>query len=126
MLHKYKHCVILYILNLMEFCFFKSHYIHDTMATVITRSDKLLNCLTNSYNYDNVPVTVIVRVHVSSVYVLIYILTIIVYVVRREEQLTHRQPAQKWRLDGTAFSGHLLYSFFNHAYANRYHYHLVL
>ena len=32
----------------------------------------------------------------------------------------------KWRLDGPAFSGHLLYSLVNHAYANRFHYHLVL
>ena len=26
----------------------------------------------------------------------------------------------KWRLDGPALSGHLLYSLVNHAYANRY------
>jgi len=32
---------------------------------------------------------------------------------------------QKWRLDGPALSGHLLYSLVNHAYANRYHHHLV-
>jgi len=31
----------------------------------------------------------------------------------------------KWRLDGPALSGHLLYSLVNHAYANRYHNHLV-
>jgi len=31
----------------------------------------------------------------------------------------------KWRLDGPALSGHLLYSLVNHAYANRYHHHLV-
>jgi len=31
----------------------------------------------------------------------------------------------KWRLDGPALSGHLLYSLVNHAYANLYHYHLV-
>ena len=31
----------------------------------------------------------------------------------------------KWRLDGPALSGHLLYSLINHAYANRYHHHLV-
>ena len=32
----------------------------------------------------------------------------------------------KWRLDGPALSGHLLHSLVNHAYANRYHHHLVL
>ena len=32
---------------------------------------------------------------------------------------------QKWRLDGPALLGHLLYSLVNHAYANRYHHHLV-
>jgi len=32
----------------------------------------------------------------------------------------------KWRLDGPALSGHLLYSLVNHAYAKRYHHHLVL
>jgi len=32
---------------------------------------------------------------------------------------------QKWRLDGLALSDHLLYSLVNHAYANRYHHHLV-
>jgi len=31
----------------------------------------------------------------------------------------------KWRLDGPALSGHLLYSLVNHAYANRYYYYLV-
>ena len=31
----------------------------------------------------------------------------------------------KWRLDGPALSGHVLYSLVNHAYANRYHHHLV-
>jgi len=31
----------------------------------------------------------------------------------------------KWRLDGPALSGHLLYSLVHHAYANRYHHHLV-
>ena len=31
----------------------------------------------------------------------------------------------KWRLDRPALSGHLLYSLVNHAYANRYHHHLV-
>jgi len=31
----------------------------------------------------------------------------------------------KWRLDGPALSGHLLYSPVNHDYANRYHHHLV-
>ena len=31
----------------------------------------------------------------------------------------------KWRLDGSALSGHLLHSLANHAYANRYHHHLV-
>ena len=30
----------------------------------------------------------------------------------------------KWRLDGPALSGHLLYSLVNHAHANRYHHHL--
>jgi len=37
--------------------------------------------------------------------------------------LTTARP--KWRLDGPALSGHLLYSLVNHAYANRYHKHLV-
>ena len=31
----------------------------------------------------------------------------------------------KWRLDGPALSGHLLYSLVNHAYEKRYHHHLV-
>ena len=31
----------------------------------------------------------------------------------------------KWRLDGPALLGHLLYSLVNHAYANRYHHHVV-
>ena len=31
----------------------------------------------------------------------------------------------KWRLDGPALSGHLLYSLVNHAYENRYHHYLV-
>ena len=31
----------------------------------------------------------------------------------------------KWRLDGPALSGHLLYSLVNHAYANRYNCHLA-
>jgi len=31
----------------------------------------------------------------------------------------------KWRVDGPALSGNLLYSFVNHASANRYHHHLV-
>jgi len=31
----------------------------------------------------------------------------------------------KWRLDGPALSGHLLYSLVNNAYANRYQQHLV-
>ena len=31
----------------------------------------------------------------------------------------------KWRLDAQDLSGHLLYSLVNHAYANRYHHHLV-
>ena len=31
----------------------------------------------------------------------------------------------KWRLDGLALSGLLLYSLVNHAYANRCHHHLV-
>jgi len=31
----------------------------------------------------------------------------------------------KWRLDGPALLGHLLYSLVNHSYANRYHHHLV-
>jgi len=31
----------------------------------------------------------------------------------------------KWRLDGLALSGHLLYSLVNHAYSIRYHYYLV-
>ena len=31
----------------------------------------------------------------------------------------------KWRLDGPALSGHLMYSLVNHAYANIYHHYLV-
>jgi len=31
----------------------------------------------------------------------------------------------KWRLDGPALSDHLLYAPVNHAFAKRYHYHLV-
>jgi len=31
----------------------------------------------------------------------------------------------KWRLDGPSLSGHLLYPLVKHAYANRYHHHLV-
>jgi len=31
----------------------------------------------------------------------------------------------KWRLDGPALSGHLLYSLVNHGNANLYHHHLV-
>jgi len=31
----------------------------------------------------------------------------------------------KWRFDGPALSGRLLYSLVNHAYANRYHHQLV-
>jgi len=31
----------------------------------------------------------------------------------------------KWRLDGPALSGHLLYSLVNHDYGNHYHHHLV-
>jgi len=31
----------------------------------------------------------------------------------------------KWRLDGPALLGHLMYSLVNHAYANRYYHHLV-
>ena len=31
----------------------------------------------------------------------------------------------KWRPDGPALSGHLLYSLVNPAYSNRYHHHLV-
>jgi len=31
----------------------------------------------------------------------------------------------KWRHDGQALSGHLLFSTLSHAYANRYHHHLV-
>ena len=31
----------------------------------------------------------------------------------------------KWRLDGPALLGHLLYSLVIYAYANRYHHHLV-
>jgi len=31
----------------------------------------------------------------------------------------------KWRLDGPDLSGNLLYLLVNHAYANRYHHHLV-
>jgi len=31
----------------------------------------------------------------------------------------------KWRLDGPALSDHLLYALVNHAYAKRYHHHLV-
>jgi len=34
-------------------------------------------------------------------------------------------PRPKWRLDGPDLLGHLLYSLVNHAYANRYHHHLV-
>jgi len=32
----------------------------------------------------------------------------------------------KWRLDGPALTGHLVYSLVNHAYANLYHHYLVL
>ena len=31
----------------------------------------------------------------------------------------------KWRFDGPALSGHLLYSLVNHAYGIRYHHHVV-
>jgi len=53
----------------------------------------------------------------SNLLLCIYLLT--------SRQLTYRQPAQKWRIDGPALWGHLLYLLVNHAYANRYHYHLV-
>jgi len=46
--------------------------------------------------------------------------------VRFLQQLTYRQPAQNGVLtDQLALSGHLLYSFVNHTYANRYPHHLV-
>jgi len=46
-----------------------------------------------------------------------------VYVILQQINLSTARP--KWRLDGPALSGHLLYSLVNHAYANRYHHRLV-
>jgi len=48
--------------------------------------------------------------------------TIVMHVFK-EIDLSTARP--KWRLDGPALSVHLLYSLVNHAYANRYHRHLI-
>ena len=56
--------------------------------------------------------------------VLVYVKHRIVLVyVKHQIDLSTARP--KWRLDGPALSGRLLYSLVNQAYANRYHHHLV-
>jgi len=45
--------------------------------------------------------------------------------IKRKMTIDLSTARPKWRLDGPALSGHLLYSLVIHAYANRYHHHLV-
>ena len=58
--------------------------------------------------------------HQSQVYSVLYIYVVVVV---QPIDLSTARP--KWRLDRQALSGQLLYSLVNHAFANRYHHHLV-